>query len=237
MTVWREVEEALEGIIDDYERVNHLISFNQDDHARSRGLEKIGHTLGPALELGSGPGSFTLRLRPTVRGFLVCLDYSDKMLTAGRARTKSEGMDYVRAIFEMLPFREGVFNLAAAAYALRDSTDKERSLQEIGRVLKPGGRLLVVDIGKPNNPLLRGFFSLYMRYIVPIIGGLAAGNGYRNPWSVLYETFAFLPLNRALEEMMRKAMGRSDLEEMAFGGLVVAVAKKSRGERTRSEGC
>jgi len=181
LTVWREVEEALEGIIADYERVNHLISFNQDDRARERGLDKIGCSLGPALELGSGPGNFTKRMRPRVRGCLVCLDYSDRVLTFGRARIGCKEMGYVRAIFERLPFREGVFNLAAAAYSLRDSTDKERFLQEISRVLKPGGRLLVVDIGKPNNPLFRGFFSLYMRYIVLIIGGLAAGYGYRNP--------------------------------------------------------
>jgi len=227
LSVWYEVEAALEGIITDYERVNHLISFNQDDRARSMGLEKIGSSSGPALELGSGPGNFTLLVKPRVDGHIVCLDFSDEMLRVGRARTKGGRMGYVRAIFERLPFREGVFHLAAAAYALRDSTDRERSLREIRHTLRGRGRLLLVDIGKPNNRVLRGFFALYMRYVVPIIGGLAAGYGYRNPWSVLYKTYALLPVNKSLEEMMRKTIGHADVVEIAFGGLVIAVAEKA----------
>jgi demethylmenaquinone methyltransferase/2-methoxy-6-polyprenyl-1,4-benzoquinol methylase len=115
--------------------------------------------------------------------------------------------------------------LTAAAYSLRDSTDKIRALTEVNQVLRKGGKLLIVDIGKPNNQLVRGFFSLYMRYVVPILGGLSGGYGYRNPWSILYKTYEVLPVNEVLQTTLRALFGSAFLEEHAFGGLVIALAQ------------
>lgn len=227
MTVWREVEDALEAIVEEYERVNHVISLFQDDRARRKGLERAGACQGVALELGSGPGNFTSMLRPRVDGPLVCLDYSAEMLPVARSRLRGEEVEFVRGVFEALPFRRGTAKLAAAAYALRDSTDKVRALMEVSRVLMVGGGLLVVDVGKPDNPLVRGFFSLYMRYIVPILGGLFGGYGYRNPWGLLYRTYELLPVNGALLAVLRALFGAAVLEEHAFGGLIVALATKT----------
>jgi demethylmenaquinone methyltransferase/2-methoxy-6-polyprenyl-1,4-benzoquinol methylase len=227
VTVWREVEDALEAIIEDYERVNRIISFFQDDRARQRGLEKVGVQTGVSLELGSGPRNFTQWLHSFVDGFLVCLDFSDKMLSVTRSRNNKQNVSFVWGVFEALPFREGVISFVAAAYALRDSTDKERTLEEIRYILQIEGRFLVVDIGKPNNPLLRSFLSLYMRFIVPILGGLVTGYGYKNPWSILYKTYVLLPSNKKLLDMMSQTLGHSELDELAMGGLIVAMAEKT----------
>lgn len=225
LTVWHEVEEALEAIIDDYERVNHVISFFQDDRARRRGLEKTDAHIEVGLDLGSGPGNFTQMLHSRVEGFLVSLDYSDKMLSEGRERNRQENVGFIRAIFEALPLREDVVSLAAAAYSLRDSTDKARALMEIKHALRTGGSLLIIDIGKPNNPIVRRFLSLYMRYIVPILGGIISGHSHRNPWSLLYKTYDLLPVNRYLLRMMRRTLGQAEMEELAFGGLIVATGR------------
>ena len=115
MTVWWEVEDALESIIDDYERVNHVISFFQDDKARIRGLEKIGPQEGVGLELGSGPGNFTEMLRRFVRGPLLCLDYSDRMLSIAKTRNEIDDVSFVRGIFEALPFRGDAVSFVGAA--------------------------------------------------------------------------------------------------------------------------
>lgn len=226
MSVWYEVENALEDIIPEYERVNQLISFKQDDRSRINGLKYIGGARGILLELGSGPGNFTCRLKNTVEGNLVGIDFSHKMLREGRRRVFDDETCYVRAIFERLPFRERVFNIAAAAYALRDSTDKNRSFREVSHSLRNQGRLLIVDIGKPNNPLIRGFFGLYLRFIVPIIAGLATSYGYNNPWRMLYRTYEKLPVNRVLERMLERAIGSAKVEELLLGGLVIAIAEK-----------
>jgi demethylmenaquinone methyltransferase/2-methoxy-6-polyprenyl-1,4-benzoquinol methylase len=226
VTVWREVEDALEAIIDDYERVNHVISLFQDDRARLRGLKKIGPHDGVKIELGSGPGNFTEMLRRSFTGALICLDYSDRMLSVTKARNEAEEVGFVRGVFEALPFRGSSASFIGAAYALRDSTDKKKALEEARMTLRDEGRLLVIDIGKPNNSIVRGVFSLYMRYIVPLLGGLLTHQGYRNPWRILYKTYELLPVNRELEILMRNILGNAEVEERALGGLLVATAVK-----------
>ena len=228
MSVWWEVEDALESIIEDYERVNPVISLFQDDKARRKGLKKAGPQSGVGLELGSGPGNFTPMLHETLEGSLVCLDYSDRMLKVGRARNEELGVGFVRGVFEALPFREGIISFAAGAFALRDTPEKKRALEEISSALREGGCLLVVDIGRPNNWLIRKGLSLYIRFIVPAIGGLMAGYGYRNPWSLLHETYLSLPVNRDYERMMAETIGRAELDELSLGGLIAATAVKGR---------
>ena len=221
------MEDALEAIIEEYERVNHVISFFQDDRARWKGLESVGSHRGVALELGSGPGNFTSMLRTRIEGFLICLDYSIEMLSKAKAGMKDRYISLVRGVFEALPIRQSIITLAATSYALRDSTDKARVLREVSCALRGGGRFLVIDIGKPNNPLVRGFFSLYMRYGVPILGGLASGYGYKNPWSILYKTYEQLPTNQELLDMFKTFFDSARLEEHALGGLIIAVAEKA----------
>ncbi|UCH57501.1 MAG: class I SAM-dependent methyltransferase [Candidatus Bathyarchaeota archaeon] len=226
MTIWWEVEDALEEIIDNYTRVNHVISFFQDDRARLKGLDKSGCPTGVVLELGSGPGNFTRMLCTKVEGHIVCMDYSVRMLPVARASNMDDRIGFVQGIFEALPFREGSLSLTMTAYALRDSKDMIRVLQEIRRALKDEGKLVVIDIGKPSNLLISGFFSLYMRHIVPVLAGVVAGYGYRNPWGILYDTYAVLPIDRHLLWTMEEIFGGAEMEELAFGGLVVILARK-----------
>lgn len=226
MTVWLEVEDALEEVIDNYERVNHRISFFQDDRMRWRGLAEIVSHGGVGLELGSGPGNFTTMLHSRLEGFLVCLDFSARMLTIGRARNGKGNIGFIRGVFESLPIREGIVSLAAAAFALRDSIHKERALIEISQTLRVGGILLIVDIGKPNNPIVRRVLSIYIRHIVPILAGLTAGYGYKNPWSLLFKTYDHLPDNKILLEMLRHTIGLASLREFIFGGLIIAFAER-----------
>ena len=226
LAVWWEAEDALEAIVDEYERVNHVISFFQDDKARIRGLETVGPQPGVGLELGSGPGNFTEMLRGFVEGPLICLDYSALMLSLAKNRNESENAGFVRGVFEALPFRGCAISFISAAYALRDTPDKVKALEEIREALGDDGRFLVIDIGKPNNKIVRGVFSLYMRYVVPLLGGLLTRYGYRNPWSVLYKTYEALPVNGELKSLMMRVLGHTELEERAFGGLVVATAAK-----------
>ena len=227
MSVWYEVEDALDRIIIEYERVNHLISFFQDDRARKVGLKQLGTGDGVCLELGSGPGNFTVMLQGNWGESLVCLDFSWRMLSKGRTVTGEWVKGYVRGVFEALPFRADAVQTIASAYAIRDTKDKPRAVNEIAFTLRKTGRLLIVDIGKPDNPIYRGFMSIYMKYIVPLIGGLATGQGYRNSWSLLYETFELLPINNRLQKMIEKGLGKACEKELSFGGLVIVIGEKT----------
>jgi len=226
VTVWYEVEDALEQIIADYEKVNHVISAFQDDRSRLIGLNKLGYHQGTALELGSGPGNYSKLISSFNDGPLVCLDYLGKMHKA--AKRRNQGMDhhYIRGVFEALPIRESSIGFVTAAYALRDSLDKPRAISEACKTIRPGGRFLLIDIGKPDNPIIHGFMTLFMRFIVPVLGGLVAGYSYRNPWSKLYLTFAELPLNDSLVSIVDKNIRVMDRIEKILGALVIILGSK-----------
>lgn len=223
MTVWYEVEDALEKIITDYEKVNHVISAYQDDRTRLIGLHKNGPHQGTALELGSGPGNYSKLISSFNDGPLVCLDYLGKMHKAAQKRNQGLDHHYIRGVFEALPIRESSIGFVTAAYALRDSLDKPRAISEACNTIRPGGRFLLIDIGKPDNPVICGFMSVFMRFFVPVLGGLVAGYGYRNPWSKLYLTFAKLPPNDVLVSIVEKNVRVVDRIEKILGALVIIL--------------
>ncbi len=226
MTVWYEVEDALEKIITDYEKVNHVISAYQDDRTRLIGLHKNGPHQGTALELGSGPGNYSRLISGFNDGPVVCLDYLGKMHMAAKKRNKGFDHHYIRGVFEALPIRESSIGFVTAAYALRDSLDKPRAISEACKAIRPDGRFLLIDIGKPDNPIIRGFMSVFMRFFVPVLGGLVAGYGYRNPWSKLYLTFAKLPPNNTLVSIVAQNIMVVDRIEKILGALVIILGSK-----------
>jgi demethylmenaquinone methyltransferase/2-methoxy-6-polyprenyl-1,4-benzoquinol methylase len=227
MKNWHSIETALEEIIDDYERINHIISMFQDEKVRFQGLKKVGKQKGIALELGSGPGNFSKMLKPNIEGLLICLDYSERMLSVAQDRIKLKDINFIRGVFESLPFREDTISFIGSAYALRDSSDKIKVLQEVGRILRRGSRFLVIDIGKPDKPIIRASFSFYLKHFVPIISGLVTRYSFRNPWSLLHETYKALPINKKLERAMQDNIGTAELEELYLGCIIIAIAEKA----------
>jgi demethylmenaquinone methyltransferase/2-methoxy-6-polyprenyl-1,4-benzoquinol methylase len=226
MTVWYEVENALDKIIEDYEKVNHVISLFQDDKNRRKGLGMIGEIEGAALELGCGPGNYSRMIKTIHNGTLVCLDFSKNMLRVARHRNMLLHLSYVRGVFEALPFRDETFQFVTAAFALRDTLDKPKAFHEASSVLTLGGKFLLIDIGKPDNRIIQGFMGVFMRFIVPIMGGLTAGYGHRNPWSILYRTYKLLPSNNDLKNIISKNIMLVRTSEDLLGGLLITVAHK-----------
>jgi demethylmenaquinone methyltransferase/2-methoxy-6-polyprenyl-1,4-benzoquinol methylase len=225
VTVWDEVVGALEEIIHEYERVNHVISLFQDDRNRLIGLNRIGCSEGAALELGSGPGNYSRMISMFHDGDLVCLDFSLKMLVTSRYRNRDLGSHHVRGVFEALPIREGSMSLVTSAYALRDSLYEPFVIGEACGALAAGGRFLLIDIGKPDNRIVQGFMSLYMKYIVPVMAGLTAGYGHRNPWSKLHDTYVRLPPNKRLTAIIENHLADVNKVEGILGALVIIWGK------------
>ena len=89
-----------------------------------------------------------------------------------------------------------------------------------------GGRFLLIDIGKPDNPLIQGFMRLFLKYLVPIMGGLFAEYSYSNPWSLLYKTFDRLPSNGRLERYLKKILVNVNKEFFVFGAFVIFEGTK-----------
>ncbi len=226
MSVWEEMGEALDKIIEDYEKINHIISLFQDDKVRLKGLSKVQPSQGPALELGSGPGNYSRMILKKHEGPLVCLDYSNIMLDEARRKNKELDINYIRAVFDALPFRDESFNLVTTAYALRDSLDIPKAVAESYTTITSKGSLLIIDIGKPDNILIQKFMRIYIKYLVPIISGLFTDYGYRNPWSLLYKTFDRLPSNKNMIKITSRYFIKIIKEEFFFGALIAINGKK-----------
>jgi demethylmenaquinone methyltransferase/2-methoxy-6-polyprenyl-1,4-benzoquinol methylase len=224
--VWLQVEKALDEITSDYEKVNHVISMYQDEKVRNLGLSQVGKIEGIVLELGIGPGNFTPRILDSLSGELVCFDYSKKMIKVAINRLKNREINFIRGVFEYLPFRNDVINLAVMSFSLRDSQKKGRVIYNVKKILKIKGTFLIIDIGKPNNILIMTLFSLYLKYIVPVISGLLTRRGPNNQWSLLHITYLKLPQNRILLTHLKNKFHKVHMQEFIFGGLIIALATK-----------
>ncbi len=190
------VQNNFNAIARDYDRFNDLITFGfhrfwKKSLVRTLGAE--GATV-RALDLCCGTGDISLYLRsmcgPGSR--VVALDFSREMLNilAARARTAPARPEVTLEIVEgdatdLGRFADGTFDAVSIGFGLRNVNDRGRCLREILRVLRPGGRLAVLDVGRVRWPVVRFFHGLFFKRIVPIIGGLLRGSPH--------EMFAYLP--------------------------------------------
>ena len=132
------------------------------------------------LDLAGGTGDLTARFSRIVgeRGEVVLADINDSMLKVGRDKLRNLGLvdniRYVQANAEALPFPDNHFDLITIGFGLRNVTDKEKALASMFRVLKPGGRLLVLEFSKPTSELMAKLYDLYSFHILPKMGKLVA---------------------------------------------------------------
>ncbi|MEM3737171.1 MAG: class I SAM-dependent methyltransferase [Candidatus Bathyarchaeia archaeon] len=228
---WRNLKAALEEVVPFYERVNTAISFGGAWRWRVIGLQILPIRGGVILDAGIGPGNMACAaakiLRPRI---IIGLDPSIKMLKeAKEASWRCGEVDFhlVQGIFEALPFRAGVFDVALCGFALRDAIDLESSLAELSRSLSTRGRLLIIEIGKPDNPLARGVYRVYWRFIATLVARIAARWTARgNPWRWLAVTYDNLPQNRLLELMISRSL-KVDRKCSNFGFVNLVIAEKT----------
>lgn len=228
-SLWRRVETALKELIPVYDKVNRVISLGQDERFRRLGIRKAiyGKDL-IVLDAGSGPGTLSRLILKYTTGVkqIVLLDPIREMLNQSKHRLKDEKVCFVQAVFESLPFRDGVIDVVVSAFALRDAFNLSSAISEISRVLKNvGGRLLIVDLGKPNGRLLQTVIGIYWRIFAPLLASACVGKSGKL-YSLLYFTYLKLPTNHSLRKIVERFFTYVYLEEELMGGVVILIAKK-----------
>ncbi len=193
------------------------------------GLERLAIRGGVLLDAGVGPGNMSASaigiLSPQV---VVGLDSSQKMLKETGKRLRETDLLLVRGVFEALPFRAEVFSATVCGFSLRDALDLEGALIEFRRVLSRRGKLLIVDVGKPDNPLARYIYGLYWRFVVPLLARVATRWTARsNPWSWLAITYKDLPQNNHLEEVIARSVGKIDRRDSYLGFVNLIIAERT----------
>jgi demethylmenaquinone methyltransferase/2-methoxy-6-polyprenyl-1,4-benzoquinol methylase len=159
-------------------------------------------------------------------GQVVLADINDSMLKVGRDKLQDKGagsnIRYVQANAEALPFPDNYFDCITIAFGLRNVTHKDRALASMARVLKPGGRLLVLEFSKAENPLLSKLYDAYSFSLLPMVGKLVVNDA--DSYRYLAESIRMHPDQETLKGMMEEAgLVRCQYHNMTGG--VVALHK------------
>ncbi len=225
--VWQETQDALIETIPFYERGNWVISFGRDVKYRREGIVKAVKTGDVVLDLGCGPGTMSEVLLDSVKGVrnLVLTDPLRPMLQAAKTGMQGNPSRFVNGLFERLPFRNGVFDVVMCGFSFRDAQNYRVAVEEIGRVLKKdGGRFLIVDIGKPDNRILKWLIGLYFRFIAGFLAALFLGRkGF--VFSKIYPTYRKYPSISRIRDILQEQFKDATIETKMMGGAIIAVAK------------
>lgn len=177
------------------------------------------------LDLAGGTGDLSARMLPLVgpRGRVVLTDINPSMLAEGRRRMIDQGvvenLDYALVDAEQLPFADASFDCVTIGFGLRNVTHKERALAEMKRVLRPGGRALVLEFSQPNS-VLKPAYDLYSFRMLPLMGKLVANDA--ESYRYLAESIRMHPDQATLKHMMQEA-GLERCEFFNLTGGIVAV--------------
>jgi demethylmenaquinone methyltransferase/2-methoxy-6-polyprenyl-1,4-benzoquinol methylase len=210
-----------------YDLMNDLMSGGIHRLWKRVTIELSGVRAGNAvLDIAGGTGDLAARFSTLVgeRGRVVLADINNSMLRVGRDRLLDRGvqqnLEFVQADAQYLPFPDDTFDCITIAFGLRNVTDKALALRAMLRVLKPGGRLLVLEFSKPTHELLGRAYDAYSFRVLPLMGRLVAGDA--DSYRYLAESIRMHPDQETLREMMEEAgFERCDYHNMTGG--VVAV--------------
>lgn len=224
---WPEVIEVLRTVVPVYDKVNHVISLGKDEEYRRYAIHGRVTAGNMVLDAGSGFGNMSRVALEEAGGEaqVVMYDPIPEMLANVRNVWGNRHPSLSSGIFEHLPFRDGAFDAVLCGYSLRDAIDLREAISEMHRVLKDGGRLIIVDLGKPDGALLRWAVSVYLKYFLGISAYLAAGKvGLK--FKTLYGTFLRWPRNSELDAMLKEKFPKVIFDKGMMGGAVMVAAYK-----------
>ena len=226
------VGEVFTSVARKYDLMNDLMSFGAHRLWKRYFVTTSGVRAGDAvLDLAGGTGDIAALLLPRVgaKGSVVVGDINADMLSVGRDRLldrgKVRGLDYAQLDAEALPFPDKSFDCVTMAFGLRNVTHKERALSEIHRVLKIGGRALVLEFSQVRAEFLKPLYDFHSFEVLPRLGRLIAGD--ESSYRYLAESIRKHPDQATLKAMMETAgFARVDVRNLAAG--IVAIHRGYR---------
>jgi demethylmenaquinone methyltransferase/2-methoxy-6-polyprenyl-1,4-benzoquinol methylase len=223
-----------DGIARRYDLLNRLLSANLDRRWRRRAAEGLPPGAGLLLDLCGGTGDLSLELaRSDPDRTVICCDFSHEMLTRAGAKFLRRGVGDRCLTLEAdglrLPFAEARFDAVTVAFGVRNFTDLDSGLREILRVLRPGGRMVVLEFSRPEGRLLPLFYRFYLGRLLPRLGDLVAGRS--GPYGYLARTIRGFPEPAGLAGRIREA-GFAACGWTTLSGGIVAIHTAFRAGRS-----
>jgi len=201
-----------------YDLLNDLMSLGLHRRWKNRLVALAGHP-GNALDLCCGTGDIAQRLPGSVVG----ADFTDEMLRV--AATRTTRVRWIRADALRLPFPDASFDAVTVGYGLRNLADLEAGLREIHRVLRPGGKLLSLDFGKPESSLWRSLYFAHLRFWLPVLGRVFVGNAAA--YGYILASLEAYPAQRGVKQLMEHSnFADCRFEEFCYGAMVINMGRK-----------
>ncbi|MWP61323.1 bifunctional demethylmenaquinone methyltransferase/2-methoxy-6-polyprenyl-1,4-benzoquinol methylase UbiE [Gilliamella sp. Pas-s25] len=223
----KRVAEVFHSVADKYDVMNDLMSFGIHRIWKKITIEYSSVRKGQkVLDLAGGTGDLTAKFSQLVGddGLVVLADINESMLKVGRDKLRDKGLfkniEYVQANAEELPFTDNYFDCITISFGLRNVTDKEKALRSMWRVLKPGGRLLILEFSKPQYQILNKAYDLYSFSMLPLMGKIVANDS--ESYRYLAESIRMHPDQNTLKKMMQDA-GFVDVKYHNMTGGIVAL--------------
>ena len=203
------VGQVFRSVASRYDLMNDVMSLGSHRLIKRFTIElsalRSGHKV---LDLAGGSGDFSIRFSSIVgeTGQVILADINEAMLKVGRDRIIDKGIsnnvDFAQVNAEELPFADNTFDCVCIAYGLRNVTDKDAALASMRRVLKPGGRVLVLEFSKPKNELIGKAYDAYSK-LWPVAGKLITGDA--DSYRYLVESIRMHPDQETLKTMMENS--------------------------------
>lgn len=177
------IEKMFDAIAGDYDRLNHIMSLGTDRGWRHRAIRRVvdRSVEQTILDAACGTGDFSIAMarvaNPSTK--ITGADLSENMLEVMRQKVVKAGLQgcisAINANCEALPFDDDTFDAVTIAFGIRNFENREVALQEFRRVIRPGGKLLVLELSVPRNRFLRWVYNIYFTRIMPWVGGALSG--------------------------------------------------------------
>lgn len=221
------VRRMFADIADDYDRVNSILSFGVHHIWRAKTVELSKAQPGDSvLDCATGTGDLALEFKQKVgdEGYVLGTDFCKEMIDHAPQKAKEHNLevDFEVADAMNLPYEDDAFNISSIAFGIRNVDEPVTALREMARVVKPGGRVVVLEFGQPKG-LLKYPYELYSQYIMPAVGGFISGN--REAYTYLPKTSAEFPAADNFITLMGRAncFSQSMYEKLTGGIAYVYV--------------
>lgn len=219
---WQTVRTMFDRIVPRYDLMNHLMTFGMDIRWRKMIATKAAAMGDCVLDVACGTGDVALAIRAAGARQVAGLDFSPVMIEAASAKARERRADVAFLVGDAmaLPFPDNTFDACTVSFGLRNMPDYTAAIEEMTRVLRPGGKFICLEMTPYRTPVLSSIFTFYFEQIMPLAGGVLTGD--TTAYRYLPKSVAAFPTSTQLVMLMRRA-GLTNTHVTMLGGGTVAI--------------